>query len=219
MIRALIFDMDGTLVDSEKLHYKAWEQTLLEQGVESFPFETFLQYIGSSNERLADDYITSHKLGVKIDILVRAKQKIYLDMIPKIEILPGVREIIHRFHGRMLLAIGSSSHIIELNRILETLALTSYFNHVVGGDMVTRKKPDPEIYLHTCNLLGVKPSECAVFEDSEPGVAAAKAAGMIAIAIPNTMLNDADFSIADTIISRIDLVDEQLLQQLHRTTL
>jgi HAD superfamily hydrolase (TIGR01509 family) len=210
--------MDGTLVDSEKLHYKAWEHTLLEHNVESFPFATFLQYIGSSNEKLADDYIASHRLGVSRDFLVLEKQKIYLEMIPEIVILPGVRDIIKRFHGRMLLAIASSSHTLELNRILETLTLASYFEHVIGGEMVSRKKPDPEIYLHTCNLLGVQPAECAVFEDSEPGVAAAKAAGMIAIAIPNSMLHNADFSVADTIISRIDYADEQLLQQLDRTT-
>lgn len=139
-------------------------------------------------------------------------------MIPDIEILPGVRDIIHRFHGRMLLAISSSSHVIELNQILKTLDLNSYFDHIIGGDMVSRKKPDPEIYLHTCNLLRVEPAECVVFEDSEPGVTAAKAAGMIAIAIPNTLLQDADFSAADTIISRIDLADEHLLQQLNGTS-
>lgn len=216
MIRALIFDMDGTLVDSEKLHFDAWQKTLYRHGIESFPFSAFVNYIGTSNEQLADDYIKIHGLHVDITSLVREKQRLYLAMIPAIEQLPGVREILTRFHGRLRLAIASSSHTIELHLILETLALSGYFDHVVGGDMVSHKKPDPEIYLHTLELLGCEARECVVFEDSEPGIEAAKAAGMIGIAVPNGSLKGADFSRADKVIPRIDLADDRLLQELTR---
>ena len=216
MIRALIFDMDGTLIDSEKLHYDAWKEILSRHGVDSFPFGTFIGYIGSSNEKLAGDYIDSHGIPSDITTMVLEKQAIYFEMIPTIKLLPGVREVIARYHGRYSLAIASSSHTRELHRILQVLALSEYFDHVVGGDMVTRKKPDPEIFLHTRGLLGVASSECVVFEDSEPGIIAAKAAGMFGIAVPNGFLSNADFSQADRIIPKIDLADDQLMQELSR---
>lgn len=214
MFRAMIFDMDGTLVDSEKLHYEAWKATLKNFGVDSFPFENFLNYVGASNEKLASDYIRSHKLSSNCQEMTRAKQNTYLRMIPDIEILPGVRKLLDRYHGRFSLAIASSSDTIELHAILETLQLTDIFDHVVGGNDVMRKKPAPDIYLHTRDLLGVESAECIVFEDSEPGIAAAKAAGMIGIAVPNALVATMDFSKADTIIDRIDQADDKLIADL-----
>ncbi len=214
MIRALIFDMDGTLVDSEILHYEAWKETLQIFGVESFSFEDFAAYIGVSNEKLAEDQISTHALSTNVSELLEHKQQLYLQQIPKIEILPGVREILSRYQHRYSLAIASSSDTIELYAILDTLNLAHYFDHVVGGNDVINKKPDPEIYLHTSELLRVSPRECVVFEDSEPGILAAKAAGMIGIAIPNNKLTGSDYSKADKVISRIDRADDSLLSEI-----
>jgi len=214
MIRALIFDMDGTLVNSEKLHFEAWRKILAQHGVDDFPLAAFHRYVGVSNERLAGDYIRSHRLPADIDTLVREKQGLYLKMIPAIEPMPGVRETVARYHGRCLLAVASSSDRIELDAILATLGLAACFDEVVGGDMVSRKKPDPEIYLRTMSLLGVRPEECIAFEDSEAGIAAVKNAGMFGIAVPSPLLHDGDFSRADTVIPRIDLADDRLLQDL-----
>ena len=214
MIRALIFDMDGTLVDSEKVHYDAWKATLQLYGVDSFPFADFISYVGASNEKLALDYIGDHALPAAVEEMVREKQDIYLQMIPQIEPLPGVVKTITTLHDRFRLGIASSSHLIELERILETLELTPYFEHVVGGDMISNKKPDPEIYRHAAELFRLAPHECVAFEDSEPGIIAAKEAGFYGIAIPNGLSAGHDFSRADRILANMEQFEIGLLQEL-----
>ena len=209
-VQALVFDMDGTLVDSEKLHFDAWRGVLGEFGIH-FDFKAFVAYIGVSNEKLAQNYIDSAGLGVGVTEMVRKKQKLYLDMIPGIEPLPGVMESIGAFAGRYRLAVASSSDCVELEKILATLGIRHFFEIVVGGDLVTQKKPHPEIYTKTAGLLGLKPDQCLAFEDSESGVAAAKSAEMLAIAIPNGLSRAHDFSKADRIVGRMDLVDETLI--------
>lgn len=214
MIRALVFDMDGTLVDSEQLHYDAWKEVLFKNGVTSFPYNSFVRYVGSSNEQLAEDFIQSDALHHTVPELVQQKQEIYLKMIPDIRMLPGARELINRYHRRYTLAIASSSHRIELHRILETLELTEYFDHIVGGDMVSRKKPAPDIYLLVQNLLGLSGRECVAFEDSEPGIHAAKEAGMYSVAIPNSLSTQHNFDRADRVIRQLDQVDDAILHAL-----
>lgn len=214
MIKALIFDMDGTLVDSEKLHFEAWREILIRHGVGKFPFEEFIAYVGTSNEKLAGDYIVSDAIPCSVEELVLEKQKIYLEMIPGIEPLPGVVESIGEFHGKYRLAVASSSHLIELEKILKTIDLRHCFEAVVGGDMVERKKPDPEIYLKTRDLLGLASDECVAFEDSESGLAAAKNGGLFGIAIPNVLSKHHDFSRADQLVERMDMVDDPLLKSL-----
>ncbi len=213
-IAALIFDMDGTLVDSEPLHHQAWRQTLQAHGVDSFSWEQFMVYIGTSNEKVAADFIASAGLQLEVTELVRRKQSIYLQMIERLQVLPGVRTVLQRFAPCCRLAVASSSHLLELERILAVHRLEQCFTAVVGGDMVTRKKPEPDIYLETCRLLALPPDRCVAFEDSTAGVLAASRAGLKVIAVPNSWAGHLDLSAADLIVPRIDQVDALLLNGL-----
>jgi len=217
MIKAIIFDMDGTLVDSETLHFEAWKQTLQLHGIKRFPFSEFISYVGTSNEELAADYIESDGLGADIVQLVDEKQVIYLEKLSGIKPLGGVVTMVNAFVGICRLAVASSSDCIELEEILRTLDLRSCFEQVVGGDMVTQKKPAPEIYLKTAGLLSLAPDECVAVEDSEPGLVAAKEAGMFVIAVPNALSRDHDFSRADLVVERIDQIKKQTLVSLTVT--
>jgi len=217
MIQALIFDMDGTLVDSEGLHYEAWKKVLTDYNVNNFPFDDFVTYVGASNEKLAEDYINSDGLAISIEALVAEKQLIYLEMIKDIKLLPGVATTIERYSGTFRLAVASSSHCIELEKILATTNLRNCFEQVVGGDLVSRKKPDPEIYLKTKNLLGLQAHQCVAFEDSEAGLNAAKNAGMYGIAVPHSLSLHHNFARADRVVDRIDLADDMLLRSLSNS--
>ena len=214
MIQALIFDLDGTLVNTEMLHFKAWKEALLQNGVKDFTLEDFLRYVGTSNEKVANDYIQSDGITKSQIELITEKQTLYMNLIPEVELCTGAREILERFHGKMSLAVASSSHEKEVRAILNTHDLLSFFQVILGGDMVQKRKPDPEIYLKAQALLGKMPSECAAFEDSGPGLNAAKNAGIKAIVVPNEFTRDHDFSRADSIVSSFNVVNPVLLQGL-----
>lgn len=214
MIKALIFDLDGTLANTEMLHYRAWKETLLKNGVTQFTFETFLSYVGTSNEKVATDFINSDKITKSVAGLIGEKQAMYLEFIPEIRLCAGAREILTRYHKKKVLAVASSSHRREIMAILQVNELAEYFSEVIGGDMVEKKKPDPEIYLKVQTLLNVAPEECIAFEDSASGLIAAKNAGMYGVAIPNEFTRKHDFSRADRILDTLAEVNEELLQQL-----
>ncbi len=216
MIKALIFDLDGTLANTETLHYKAWEKALKNNGVEQLPLETFMTYVGTSNEKIAGDYIESDNVNKNIDELIREKQLIYRDLIPEIQLFRGTREIIDRYHATFRLAIASSSHKEEIMLLLKSKQLDSYFDLVVGGDMVRRKKPDPEIYLQAQQTLGFAPQECIAFEDSEHGLNSAKNAGMYGVAIPNEFTLNHNFSRADLILTSLAEMDDEKISELLR---
>ncbi|MFT5700494.1 MAG: HAD superfamily hydrolase (TIGR01509 family) [Desulforhopalus sp.] len=214
MIRALVFDLDGTLANTEMLHFKAWREALLQNGVAEFTLDDFLRYVGTSNEKVANDYIQGNGLKKSQKELITQKQTLYMELIPEVELCTGTKEILERFQGQMSLAVASSSHEKEIRAILEIQGLISYFPVILGGDMVEKRKPDPEIYLKAQTLLGMGPGECVAFEDSGPGINAAKNAGMKAIAIPNEFTQGHDFTRADSIVPSFDAVSLQLLQGL-----
>ena len=108
MIEALVFDLDGTLVNTELLHYRAWRQVLLENGVEMVPFETYLLFAGTSNEKVAGEYISNHAIDKTIMQLVLEKQSLYMDLVPEITLCNGAYEVIERFSGKKILAVASS---------------------------------------------------------------------------------------------------------------
>ena len=214
MIKALIFDMDGTLVDSERVHWQAWHDTLQVYAMKVPEFSDFGRYVGVSDEQMALDFTASGGAGVSPAQLVAEKRAAYLTLVPQINMVAGVREIISRYQGRYRMAVASSSPYDELIAILEHHRLQEYFEDVVGGDMVAKKKPDPEIYLSVTARLGLSPHECVAFEDSGSGVAAAKRAGLAAVAVPHTMSLNHDFSEADIRLESLLEVDDLLLARL-----
>ena len=216
MIKAFIFDLDGTLVDTELLHYRTWKAVLEENGVAELTFEKFLKYVGTSNEKVARDHIISDGINKTVDELIRAKQQMYLELIPEIQLYEGVVEILETFHGKVVMAVASSSHLKEVSAILEANNISGFFEYVIGGDMVKKRKPDPEIYLKTLNKLGVLPQESVAFEDTEFGIAAVKDAGIYGIAVPNTYTMNHDFSRADQVISSLSNVDFGFVSEIEQ---
>lgn len=212
MIQALVFDLDGTLANTEMLHFTAWRKTLLEAGVAEFTLDDFLNYVGTSNEKVASDYIKSDGITKSQQELILEKQNRYMELIPQVELSKGAREIVARFHGKFQLAVASSSYEKEVRAILEVSGLLPFFQVVLGGDMVQNRKPDPEIYLKAQKLLGVNGGASVAFEDSAPGLLAAKRAGMKGVAIPNEFTRTHDFSGADAVLSSFNDVDLKLLQ-------
>jgi HAD superfamily hydrolase (TIGR01509 family) len=217
MIKALIFDLDGTLVNTEPLHYRAWKGALLDNGVPEFTFEDFLGYVGKSNEKVAGDFIESDGIKKSVTQLVREKQAKYIKFIPRIQLCDGVHQVLSRYRDKMQLAVASSSHQHEIKAILEEKELGGYFSQVVGGDMVKKKKPDPEIYLMVQSMLHVSPEECIAFEDSASGLNAAKNAGMYGVAIPNEFTGNHDFTRADLILNSLAEVDDEVIRQLQHS--
>ena len=211
-IKALIFDMDGTLVDSERIHWQAWKKTLAVHGLDVPDYGDFKKYVGVSDEHMAQEFSDQAASALDPAQLVFGKCRNYLELVPQIDLLPGARQTLDRWRGRYPLAIASSSPHSELVAILGHHGLKDRFDHVVGGDMVARKKPDPEIYTTVVGLLGLSPSDCIAFEDSQSGVAAAKEAGLVAIAVPHAMSADHDFSAADVIINTLLEFHESILQ-------
>lgn len=212
MIKAFIFDMDGTLADTEPQHYRAWRATLLNNGAEEFSFEKFLTYVGTSNETVATDHIRKTGILKSVQELVREKQVHYLEMIPEIQLFAGARQVLETYTGRVTFAVASSSHHRELTEILRSNKILDYFSSVIGGDMVTHRKPDPEIYLKTLQAIGVPAGSCLAFEDSTHGVNAAKNAKIYGIAIPNEFTRNHDFSRADRVITSFHDVNDELLK-------
>ncbi len=214
MIKALIFDLDGTLANTELLHYRAWKETLSNNGVTSFSLDTFMTFVGTSNEKVAGDYIISDRIEKSIPQVVLEKQAIYMNLIPEIKLFPGARDIIEKHHGVYRLALASSSHKKEIVSLLKSHSLDIYFDLVIGGDMVERKKPDPEIYLKVRAILEVDPHECIAFEDSEHGLNSAKNAAMYGVAIPNEFTKDHNFSRADLILNSLSEMDDKKITAL-----
>ncbi len=215
MIKTFIFDLDGTLADTELLHYRTWKTVLEENGVADFTFDEFLNYVGTSNEKVARDYIARDDILKSIEELIERKQQLYMKLIGEIQLYDGVVEILETFHGKVQVAVASSSHYKEVSAILDAHKISRFFEYVIGGDMVRKRKPDPEIYLKTLDVLGVPAKESIAFEDTNFGITAVKEAGIYGIAVPNGYTKNHDFSRADKVISSLSDFNVDLLNEIE----
>lgn len=198
MIRAVIFDMDGVLVDSEEIICRAAIAMFREHGVDAQP-EDFLPFVGTGENRYLGGVAEKH--GFDFD-LERDKQRayaIYAEIAHgRLEPLSGVHEFFARCEQRGLLkALATSADRVKMEINLREIGIpVERFDAAVNGLEVTHKKPHPEIFLTAGDRLGVPPDSCLVVEDAVNGVAAAKAAGMRCLAL-TTSFTETDLAGAD----------------------
>lgn len=191
--KALIFDCDGVLVDSEPLHCLTWQETFRKHGVE-MPTEALMRFVGLSSPQTMS-VLLDEKLMLDCDdpeILIREKRELFWRYVEeRLQEIPGVRSFIAAMAPRIPLAMATGSPESTYSRVLRRMRLIGVFGVIVGADHVANPKPHPEIYLKTLKALGLPASDCLTFEDSAPGVEAARVAGIDVVGIAST--HDADF--------------------------
>lgn len=187
---ALIFDMDGVIVDSNPLHRAAWTEFNRRHGLETT--DTMIERMyGRRNDQIVRDYFGDGLAEDEVAAYGAAKEEIYREMLGSRiaeSLVPGLRAFLDLYRGAPL-AVATNAEKENVDFVLERAGLRSYFQVVVDGHQVSQPKPDPEIYLRAASLLEIRPSDCIVLEDSHTGVAAAQAAGMRVIGIGTTYVN------------------------------
>lgn len=180
---AFIFDCDGTLADTMPTHYRAW-CTALGEHAELFPEPFFYSLGGVPTSRVVEILNERHQLSLPVDELVEYKESIFQKLSPTIEPISPVVEVARRFHGKKPLAVASGGHTHIVHKTLKTIGVFELFQAIVCSEDYLHGKPAPDPFLEAARRLGVRAERCLVFEDTETGLAAAQAAGMECILVP-----------------------------------
>jgi HAD superfamily hydrolase (TIGR01509 family) len=186
-VQAVIFDMDGVIVDSEPRHERAFLDVVREIGYGDRLDLRFDDYIGRSDQDLWMAFVAKHKPPQTLDELLALKRRRTIEILRREQpLFDGVPELVEKLAAAYALALASGSDRAVVEEVLKLKDLGRFFCAVVSGSDIQHGKPAPEIFLRTAELLKVSPQYCCVIEDSKPGIAAGLAAGMEVIAITNT---------------------------------
>ena len=205
-MKAVIFDMDGVLIDSEPLHTLADNQILIDSGITA-PATYFERFVGWTNQSMWEEIKKDYHIAASAEELMELQMPLKIkllqagDYIP----IPGIVDLLEQITGMNIpIAIASSSPRQFIEAVLEKLGLKNYVKLWLSGEEVERSKPAPDIFLKVAELLNVNPNDCIVIEDSSSGVSAAKKAGMRCIGFRNINSGNQDLSGADIIVNKID---------------
>lgn len=217
MLKGLLFDMDGVLVNNLEVHRAAFAEFFRRYGVER-SFDELSRVFGKGNDDIMGELMPKEVVErVGIRELGYEKEAIYREIYaPIITPQPGLLEFLAEAEKAGLRsAVGSSGYRVNVDFVLDKCHIERYFEAIVAGDEVTRCKPDPEIYLTAAAKLGLKPAECVVFEDAEAGIEAAKRAGIKVVALATTFSREfLEGTEADVIVDDFRDVSVAMLQQL-----
>ncbi|TPQ16773.1 HAD family hydrolase [Streptomyces sporangiiformans] len=183
---SVIFDLDGTLVDSEPNYYEAGRQALAEHGVTDYTWADHEGYVGISAAETIALLKERHAIQAPSDVLLAEKNRRYLALArTATHVYPAMRKFVELLAAEGVpMAVASGSSLEAIESILAGTGLDSSLRTVVSADEVARGKPAPDVFLEAARRLGAAPADCVVLEDAAPGAAAAHAAGMRCIAIP-----------------------------------
>lgn len=216
MIKAVIFDMDGLMVNTEPIQSKGFELLLREYGKKPIHHSNGLVHSVGKTGSCAELKIQYH-INEDLDILKQKRQQYYQKVLRTEDIkpMPGLFQLLKLLkQNNFKIAVGTLSFLEDINVIFTKLKILSYFDVFVTCEDVENGKPAPDVYLKVAERLNFKPIEFIVLEDSESGVSAGKSAGMKVIAVPNKYTKDHDFSKADLIVSSLAEINLEVIDKL-----
>ncbi|MEN6298790.1 MAG: beta-phosphoglucomutase family hydrolase [Anaerolineaceae bacterium] len=207
-IQAVLWDMDGVLVDTSKFHFMAWTRVMKEYGLE-LDFENFKTAFGLKNERIIEKFLNKPYDPELFHQIEERKESIFRQLIKNnVTVLPGVHHWLDKFQSlHILQAVASSAPKENIDLLLESAGIRGYFSAVVSADSLP-SKPDPAVFLKAASLLHIPQEKCVVIEDAFYGIQAAHHAGMKCIAVGNSLPLE-ELNQADLVVPRlVDLTEE-----------
>jgi HAD superfamily hydrolase (TIGR01509 family) len=215
MFQAIIFDMDGLMVDTEPLYWEVARQLAMAHGT-SVADRTLRQMMGRS--RIDSMRIFASDCNIKsctAEELLVEREKLMLQRYAQgVEPMSGLHDILERFHGKLKLAVATSSPKKFTDALLPSLGVAQYFDAIQTGDEITYGKPDPEIYLKAMQKLRATPKQCIVLEDSHAGALSGHRAGAYVIAVPSHLTESEDFSFADSRVANLSDASDRIAAML-----
>lgn len=200
-MKAIIFDMDGLMIDSESLYFQA-EREIARAFGRNIQDEILWKMMGRNPIEGMEILVRELELPISPQEAVRLRTDLMRQkMKTDLKAMPGLREMIDAFTGRLKLAISTGAQEEFLDIAVDTLGIRDRFDVLQASNDIAKGKPDPEIFLKTCDRLGLDPAECIVLEDSENGVQAARRAGCFVIAVPSEFTKMQDFGSACLVAS------------------
>jgi HAD superfamily hydrolase (TIGR01509 family) len=213
--RAVLWDMDGTLIDSEEFHWISWRNTMANGGI-TITREQFLSSFGQRNDSIIPRWLGAASTPERIERIANAKEELYRHLVRRdgISPLPGVASWLHRLHKEgWFQAIASAAPRANIEAVLEALSAAHLFQGVVSAEDVHKGKPDPEVYLTAAARVGALPDRCIVVEDAVAGIEGARNAGMRSIGVSHS----GKHLPADVVVQSLDLLDSDAFETLLQT--
>ncbi len=203
-LKAVLFDMDGVIVDTEPLHRKAYFKMFADLSI-TVTEELYTSFTGASTQKVCSTLAEKFNLGTSPEDLASIKRryfKHYFDNDADFDLLPGVKNLIENYHSNGLkLILASSAHMNTINWVFEKFGLEKYFSGKISGASLKESKPHPEIFQLAAKLAGEPAQNCLVIEDSTNGILAAHAAGIFCVAYKSEHSAGQDYSKANMVIS------------------
>lgn len=203
-LKAVLFDMDGVIVDTEPLHRKAYFKMFNDLGIEVSE-DLYTSFTGFSTKKTCNTLIEKYNLDKTHEELTERKRvyfKDYFDHDTEFDLIPGVRKLIeHYYENNVKLIVASSASMITINMVFEKFGLEKYFSGKISGAELKESKPHPEVFLLAAEMAGEPVENCMVIEDSTNGILAAHRANIFCTAYKSEHSNNQDYSLANILVS------------------
>lgn len=203
-LKAVLFDMDGVIVDTEPLHRKAYFKTFKDLGIEVSE-DLYTSFTGASTKRVAETLINTFNLNQTYEEIAKTKRDYFKDYFyndEEFDLIPGVKDLIqHYYENGIKLILASSATMTTIGMVFEKFELEKYFSGKISGAELKESKPHPEVFLLAAEMANEPVENCMVIEDSTNGILAAHRAKIFCAAFRSPHSKNQDYTMADTVVS------------------